>query len=241
MEDTVGHGWEHVVLKLFRGKDFTFTVTGAEQVTERYRRVHFTDGGLLEAIGVHPTMWVRLWFDNAGKSHQRAYTLVDPDAEAGTFSLEFALHDGCASDWSRKAEPGDTIEATVQGSGFEVPDPLPERMLVIGDPASLPAIDSLLAVAPKLPATIWFETTDDVDHELPFRINPDHHELRTVPRQEMVEGVKADLPKFISDPADAFVWIACDTVTTRTLTSYLLKDLSVPKHRVKALGYWRAA
>lgn len=50
------HGWEGVVLRLFRAKDFTFTVTGADQVTERYRRVHFTDGGLLEEIGVHPTM-----------------------------------------------------------------------------------------------------------------------------------------------------------------------------------------
>jgi NADPH-dependent ferric siderophore reductase len=227
------------VLKLFRAKDFVFTVTGAEQVTERYRRVHFTDGGLLELIGVHPTMWVRLWFDNAGKPHQRAYTLVDPDVGAGTFSLEFALHDGCASDWSRKCEPGDTIEATVQGTGFEVPDPLPPRMLVIGDPASLPAINSLLAVAPELPTTIWFETTHELDHKLPFRIDPDHHDLRTVPRQDLVENVKADL-RDLAGP-DTFVWIACDTATTRALTTYVLKDLAVPKHRVKSLGYWKAA
>lgn len=232
------HGWEGVVLKLFRAKDFTFTVTGAEQVTERYRRVHFTDGGLLRALGVHPTMWVRLWFDNAGKPHQRAYTLVDPDVDAGTFSLEFALHDGCASDWSRKAEPGDTIEATVQGTGFDAPDPLPPRMLVVGDPASLPAINSLLAVAPKVPATIWFETTHDGDHELPFRVE-DHHDLRTVPRPQLVEQVKAGLQELVTP--DTYVWIACDTVTTRALTSYVLKDLAVPKHRVKSLGYWKAA
>jgi NADPH-dependent ferric siderophore reductase len=234
----VRHGWEGVVLKLFRAKDFTFTVTGAEQVTERYRRVHFTDGGLLQTLGVHPTMWVRLWFDNAGKPHQRAYTLVDPDVEAGTFSLEFALHDGCASDWSRKAEPGDTIEATVQGTGFDVPDPLPPRMLVVGDPASLPAINSLLAVAPGLPATIWFETTHHADHELPVRI-AEHHDLRTVPRPKMVEQVKAELRELVTP--DTFVWIACDTATTRALTSYVLKDLAVPKHRVKSLGYWKAA
>lgn len=43
-----------------------------------------SDGGMLAATGVHPTMWVRLWFDNAGKPHQRAYTLVDPDPAAGT-------------------------------------------------------------------------------------------------------------------------------------------------------------
>jgi NADPH-dependent ferric siderophore reductase len=236
-----GRGWEGAVLKLMRAKDFEFTVTDAEDMTPDFRRLRLSDGGMLAATGVHPTMWVRLWFDNAGKPHQRAYTLVDPEPSKGTFSLEFALHDGCASDWSRKAEPGDTIEATVQGTGFEVPDPLPERMLVIGDPASLPAINSLLAVAPKLPATIWFETTHAADHELPFRIDPEHHELRTVPRTELVEGVKAELPKFIGDPADAFVWIACDSATTRALTSYVLKDLSIPKHRVKALGYWRAA
>ncbi|TWD81331.1 NADPH-dependent ferric siderophore reductase [Kribbella amoyensis] len=239
----MGHGWEGVVLKLFRGKDFEFTVTGAEQVTERYRRVHFTDGGLLAAVGTHPTMWVRLWFDNAGKPHQRAYTLVDPDVEAGTFSLEFALHDGCASDWSLKAEPGDTIEATLQGTGFEVPDPLPERMLVIGDPASLPAINSLLGVAPKLPATIWFETSHDSDHDLPMRFDPDRHDVRHVHRSDgqLVEDVKATLPALVADPASAFVWIACDTATTRTLTSYVLKELRIPKDRVKALGYWRAA
>ncbi|MCF1600534.1 siderophore-interacting protein, partial [Streptomyces muensis] len=123
-----GHGWEGAVLKLLRAKDFVFTVTGAEDVTPRYRRVHLTDGGMLAATGVHPTMWVRLWFDNAGKPHQRAYTLVDPDQAAGTFSLEFALHEGCASDWARTAKPGDTIEATVHGTAFEHPEPAPSQV-----------------------------------------------------------------------------------------------------------------
>lgn len=76
----MGHGWEGVVLKLFRGRDFTFTVTGAEQVTEDFRRVTVTDGGLLAATGgAHPTMWVKLCFERDGKPHQRGYTLVDPD------------------------------------------------------------------------------------------------------------------------------------------------------------------
>ncbi len=132
-----GHGWEGAVLKLLRGKDFVLTVTGAEQVTEHYRRVHLTDGGMLATTGVHPTMWVRLWFDAAGKPHQRAYTLVDPDPATGTFSLEFALHDGHASDWARTAKPGDTIEATVQGTAFTEPDPTPSHLLAVGevDPA----------------------------------------------------------------------------------------------------------
>ncbi|MFF5844469.1 siderophore-interacting protein [Streptomyces massasporeus] len=236
-----GRGWEGAVLKLMRGKDFEFTVTDVEDVTPEYRRLRFTDGGLLAATGVHPTMWVRLWFDNAGKPHQRAYTLVDPDAGAGTFGLEFALHEGCASDWARAAKPGDTIEATVQGTGFDHPDPAPSHVFAVGDPASLPAINSLLDALGSAPATVWFEGGDD---DLPFRTDPDRHELRKVPRQDsgahLVDRVKSDLPALLRGTADPYVWIACDTVTTRALTAYVRKELGLPKQRVHALGYWRA-
>ncbi|MCY0941194.1 siderophore-interacting protein [Streptomyces antarcticus] len=240
----VGKGWEGVVLKLLRGKDFTFTVTGAQDVTADYRRVHFTDGGLLAAVGesLHPTMWVRVWFEGAARPHQRAYTLVDPDPRAGTFSFEFALHDGVASAWARTAAPGDTIDATVQGTGFTTPAPAPERLLVIGDPASLPAVNSLLDSFPRTPATIWFETQHASDADLPVRLDPARHEIRRVPRDgtALADRVRAELPELVGDPSSAYVWLACDTATTRTLTSYLRKELGLPKQRVNGLGYWRA-
>ncbi|MFJ5996744.1 siderophore-interacting protein [Streptomyces sp. NPDC092370] len=236
-----GRGWEGAVLKLLRGKDFEFTVTDVEDVTPHYRRLRCTDGGLLAATGVHPTMWVRLWFDNAGKPHQRAYTLVDPDAGAGTFALEFALHEGCASDWARSAKPGDTIEATVQGTGFEHPDPAPSHVFAVGDPASLPALNSLLDALGPAPATVWFEGGDD---DLPYRTDPARHELRRVPRQDggahLVDRVKSDLPGLLRGSSDPYVWIACDTATTRTLAAYVRKELGLSKQRVHALGYWRA-
>ncbi|KUN24435.1 FAD-binding protein [Streptomyces antibioticus] len=231
-----GHGWEGAVLKLLRAKDFVLTVTGAEDVTPQYRRLHLTDGGLLAATGVHPTMWVRLWFSAAGKPHQRAYTLVDPDPAAGTFSLEFALHEGVASDWARAAKPGDTIEATVHGTAFEHPDPAPTHVFAIGDPASLPAINSLLAALDSSPATIWFEGAPD---GLPFRTDASRHDVRA--SAALVDEVKRDLPDLLGAHPDAYVWIACDTRTTRTLSAYVRKELGVPKDRMHALGYWRAA
>ncbi|WP_371578961.1 siderophore-interacting protein [Streptomyces sp. NBC_01314] len=271
-----GHGWEGAVLKLLRGKDFVLTVAGAEQVTEHYRRVHLTDGGMLAVTGVHPTMWVRLWFDAAGKPHQRAYTLVDPDPAAGTFSLEFALHDGHASDWARAVKPGDTIEATVHGTAFTDPDPAPSHILAIGDPASLPAINSLLDALPSAPATIWFETSaeaeTDVEAEaavevgaeaaaaaaaaqgralvqvpeaggLPLRLDPTRHDFRPVPRQDagarLLTQVRTDAPALLENTPDPYVWIACDTATTRSLTAYFRKELGLPKQRMHALGYWR--
>ncbi|MFJ1809099.1 MULTISPECIES: siderophore-interacting protein [unclassified Streptomyces] len=244
-----GRGWEGTVLRLMRAKDFTLTVTDVEEVTGEYRRLHLSDGGLLAATGVHPTIWIRLWFENAGRPHQRAYTLVDPDPAAGAFALEFALHAGAASDWARAAKPGDTIDATVQGTAFEAPVPAPSHVLVIGDPASLPAINSLLGggegALGSAPATVWFEGSADGADGLPFRTDPARHEIRHVPRVDsgahLVERVKAELPALLTATPDPYVWIACDTRTTRTLSSHLRKELGVPKERLNALGYWRAS
>ena len=114
---------------------------------------------------------------------------------------------------------------------------------MIGDPASLPAINSLLDAVPRTPATIWFETTHDSDEELPFRLDPDCHTLHRVPRRDagarLVDEVRAALPALLGDPSEAYVWIACDTATTRSLATYVRKELAVAKERVNALGYWR--
>ncbi|WP_256106980.1 siderophore-interacting protein [Streptomyces sp. ODS05-4] len=239
----MGHGWQGTVLKLMRGKDFTFTVTSVDRVSERLHRLSFTDGGMLAATGVHPTMWVRLWFPGGAKPHQRAYTLVDPDPDAGTFTMDFILHAGAASDWARTAGPGDTIEATVQGSAFTVPAPLPSRLLVVGDPASRPAIDSLLAALPGVPATVWYETTHTADDDHPPRGGAAPREVIRIPRRDggggLVETVREALPGRWDE--SAYLWIACDTATTRVLAGFARKELGVPKDRLHALGYWRAA
>ena len=148
----------------------------------------------------------------------------------------------CASDWARAAKPGDTIEATVQGTGFEVPRPLPSRVFAVADPASLPALNSLLDALGPVPATVWFEgATDD---GLPFRADPERHEVRAVPRRDagagLVARVREELPELLASAPEPYVWIACDTATTRALSSYVRKELGVPKQRVNALGYWRA-
>lgn len=57
----------------------------------------------------------------------------------------------------------------------------------------------------------------------------------------LVARVKEELPELVREAGgEPYVWIACDTVTTRALASYARKELGVPKQRVNALGYWRA-
>jgi NADPH-dependent ferric siderophore reductase len=236
----VQRNWEGLVLKAFGGRDFRLTVLGAEPVGEHYHRLRVDGGGVLQAGGLHPTMWIRLWFEHGGKSYQRAYTLVDPDPATGEFSLEFAVHDGPAPRWAAAAKPGDTLDATLQGSAFTVPDPLPRRLYVVGDAASLPAVNSLLDAMPGVPATLWLEYAHDGEKDLPLRTR-DQHTVHWVPRLDagghLVDTVCAALP---AAEDGAYYWIAAEAASTRSLTRHVRRGLGVDRKHVSALGYWKA-
>lgn len=245
MADVVmkGRGWQGAVLKLFGADDYILTVTGSRWVTDGYLRLSFTGGGLLRDRPVHPTMWIRIWFENdQGKMHQRGYTLVDADAATDTFDIEFAIHEGAATRWAQTAEIGDTIGATFMGSKFAIPDPAPVGWLIAGDPAALPAINSLLdAISassnPEAPATIWFETSHDSDDSLPVRLRP-QDTLHRIPRgtdgSALVEAVRSG--GFAAD--GHFGWVALDTGNTRAVAGVFKKDYGLDKRAVKAQAYW---
>ncbi|GAA1797458.1 siderophore-interacting protein [Luedemannella flava] len=231
--------WEALVLKALGGRDFRLTVLSTEEVGQHYRRLRVNGGGLLESCELHPTMWIRLWFDNDGRPHQRAYTLVDPDPASGRFSLEFALHDGCAARWATTAAPGATILATVQGSGFHWPQPSPPHVYVVGDAASLPAVNSVLDAAGETAATVWLEYAHEGEQALPVRVRP-QDSLTWLPREDdgrlLVRTVEAALPS----AEDAFYWVAAEAASTRALARHLRKSLGIDKHRMSVLGYWSA-
>jgi NADPH-dependent ferric siderophore reductase len=231
--------WEDLVLKALGAKDYRLTVLGAEKVNDHYHRILVDGGGLLEASGVHPTMWVRLWFDNNGRAHQRAYTLVDPDVSTGRFGLEFAVHDGTAVRWALAAKAGDTIDATSYGSSFSLPDPLPTRLYMVGDAAAVPAANSLFDAAADVPAAVWLEYAHDEERDLPLRAR-DHHRVTWVPRKDdgqlLVDTVCAEAPA----AADAFYWVATEARANRAIARHLRKTLGIPKQRVYSLAYWSA-
>ncbi|PRC53333.1 siderophore-interacting protein, partial [Mycobacterium sp. ITM-2017-0098] len=72
-------GLAGAVLKLMRAGDYELTVTGREHVSAHYVRVSLHAGGLLAGRALHPTMWIRMWFTDGDRRHQRGYTLVNPD------------------------------------------------------------------------------------------------------------------------------------------------------------------
>ncbi|QUR68508.1 siderophore-interacting protein [Mycobacterium spongiae] len=236
-EHKPSRGWHGTVLKLLRAGDYRLTVTGRREISPQYLRLSFDDGGMLDEHRVHPTMWIRMWFANGDKLHQRGYTLVDPDPSAGTLDVEFALHDGIASQWARAARPGDTIEATVLGSKFAIPDPPPTGYVIVGDTASLPAINSLLKSIGDAPARVFLGACYDDDKSLPVARETD---VIWVDRRNDGDSLLEAVRSAAFDAGDHFGWVACSNRTTRPVAKVLRDDYGIPRKSIKAQAYWMA-
>ncbi|MFG1931200.1 siderophore-interacting protein [Mycobacterium sp. NPDC048908] len=237
MSDTPSRGFQGAVLKLLRAGDYRLTVTGRRAVTPHYLRLSFEAGGMLTGRPVHPTMWIRMWFPDGDKLHQRGYTLVDPNPDAGTVDIEFALHDGIASRWAQRAQPGDTIDVTVLGSNFTLPAPRPAGYVIVGDTASLPAINSLLTAIGDSPARVFLEAGHDADKHLPVARSTGVVWVdRKNGGQALVEAVSSGA----FDAADHFGWVACDNRTTRAVARTFREDYKIPRKSIKAQAYWVA-
>ena len=236
-EQKPSRGWQGAVLKLLRAGDYRLTVTGRREISPHYLRLSFDGGGLLTDRPLHPTMWIRMWFADGDKLHQRGYTLVDPDPAADTVDIEFALHDGVASRWAQEAQPGDTIEATVLGSNLTLPEPRPAGYVIVGDTASLPAINSLLDAIGDAPARVFLEAGHDDDKELPVLRSAD---ITWVDRKNAGEALVEAVSSSAFDASDHFGWVACDNRTTRAVASCFREDFKIPRKSIKAQAYWVA-
>jgi NADPH-dependent ferric siderophore reductase len=236
-ENRPSRGFQGAVLKLLRAGDYQLTVTGRREISPHYLRLSFDAGGMLTDRPLHPTMWIRMWFTDGDKQHQRGYTLVEPNPDADTVDIEFALHDGVASQWAQNAQPGDTIEVTVLGSNFTLPEPPPAGYVIVGDTASLPAINSLLNAIGDAPARVFLEAGHDDDKQLPVARSGG---VVWVDRKNSGESLVRAVSESAFDAAGHFGWVACDNRTTRAVAKVFREDYKIPRKSVKAQAYWVA-
>ncbi len=239
-ESKPSRGIQGALVKLWRGGDYELTVTGRTQITPNYLRLHFATGNLLAERPVHPTMWVRGWFPDGDKAHQRGYTLVNPDPAAGTTDIDFALHDGLATRWAQDAKPGDTLEVTLLGSSFELPEPAPAGYVLVGDAASLPAINTLLQAIGAAPIQVYLEAGHDDDRDLQVGSGAPGLTVTWVDRKNNGEALVETVRASAFDASDHFGWVACDNRTTRSVVKVLREDYQIPKKAIKARAYWEA-
>jgi len=232
-DDAPSRGWQGAVLRLLQAPEYDLTVTGREELNEHYLRLSFAGGGLLLNHETHPTMWIRMWFPGGGKLHQRGYTIVNPDPDADSFDVEFTLHDGIASHWARGAQPGANISATVLGSHFALPEHA--GYVIVGDAASLPAINSILESVGDKPVRVFLAADHNEDKGLPVAR---HAGVEWIDRSQSTESFVQAVRAAAFDASDHFGWVASNNRTTRAIAEVLRQDYRIPRRSIKAQAYW---
>lgn len=239
----MARGFQGAVLRGLGATDHTLTVVAVQDITAHFRRITFHAPSLFTGTPIEPASWLRLWIpdpDGSDREFQRGYTLVQPDEERQLVSIDVVLHEpaGPASVWASTAAAGDSLVASRYGSTkFAVPDPVPDGFLLVGDPASLPGINSVIARIPQdRPIELILEQSHEHDLDIPITAHPGltvRWVRRTGDAEVLAQAVDG------RDWSNWYAWVGAETAATRGVRNRL-KELGFPKAEVKAQAYWAA-
>ena len=142
---------ERGILRLMRITNHPVEVVSVRDLTQHFRRIRFHAPQAVAGLDVAPTLWMRLWVPNERRDDvsQRGYTFVAVDEQAGTFDVDFVLHEdpGPAGAWVQQAAPGQRVEAALSPARLAIPREV-NHWVVVGDLTALPAINTLIEAAP---------------------------------------------------------------------------------------------
>lgn len=234
-------GMTGALTRAYGAKDHEVTVTNTELITPSFLRIWLSSPTVFADAVAAPTAFLRFWFpdvDGGGTEHQRGYTITQADVAAGSFAIDVVLHEaiGPASAWAQRATPGDTVQVTSLGSTpFVLPDELPAGYLLVGDAASIPAINAILAELPAdVPAEVYLETHAPEDHQIPLTHHP-RAAVHWVPRRgegSLAAAIEA------RDWSDWYAWAATESGSLKQLRVRLRDEFGFPKTEIHAQAYW---
>ncbi|KAG4077985.1 hypothetical protein HA402_015703 [Bradysia odoriphaga] len=234
-------GINGMIMRAYGAQDHEATVTGTEYLAAHFLRVRMVSTTLLREAVIAPTAYLRFWMpdpDDPAVEHQRGYTLSEADPATGEFAVDFVLHEpaGPASLWARRAVPGTTVQVTSLGSTrFDAPEDPPAGYLLIGDAASIPAINAVLSSIPDtVPAEVYLEQHQSEDLEIPLVAHP-RANVRWIPRRgerSLAESVEA------RDWSDWYVWTAPESGSLKHLRARLRDEFGFPRSETHAQAYW---
>ena len=237
----MGRGFQGAVLRGLGARDHVATVVDTSQVAPNCVRLTMSAPTLFEDLLHTPAEWLRFWFpdpEGGATEHQRAYTIVSTDAQAGEFAIDVVIHEpaGPACRWAGAAQPGMTIPVVAFGSArFEIPEDLPAGFLLIGDSASIPAINSILAALPAdVDVEVYLERHSPDDELIPLTEHPRRvlHWVDRADETSLAGAIEA------RDWSNWYAWAGPEAGSLKHLRKRLKEQFGFPKADVHDAAYW---
>ncbi|WP_167132111.1 siderophore-interacting protein [Paramicrobacterium chengjingii] len=236
--------WQRGVLRAMNVANHPVSVTKVVEVTPRYRRLRFSSPDLVSELEVFPTAWLRLWVPNPerGEHHlsQRGYTFTGVDVDAGTFDLEFVLHEtkGPAGDWARDAVVGDAAEVALTPAKIAIPEGTRELVLA-GDVTALPAINSWLTdIDESVQARVFVEDGHDDREQLPIVKRAGDTWEWITPGQTRGEALADALRANVEQSARQYAWAAGERMLVKHVRHVFKEHLGLLRGQRFSQNYW---
>ena len=235
-----GRGFQGTVLKALRVPEHKLTVTGVRELPP-YTELIVQCPSLLGsgAAALPPTAWVRMWIPHDGREYQRAYTLTRIDRSQASARILLLHHEPAGR--VAVVEPRETgRDGRRPGHGrHQLPVSIPgDRLLLVGDRASAPAlVDAVNAAPVGSPATVIMLAPRDGylpmaerDHEF-IRLDPEVLEDR------LLAAVDRTLWADTGDLALDWAWIALESSVTKAVRRHLVAS-GMSRRSIQHQAYW---
>ncbi|AMT70911.1 ABC transporter ATP-binding protein/permease [Mycobacteroides immunogenum] len=237
----MGRGFQGAMLRGLGARDHVATVVGTAPVAPNCVRITMSAPTLFEDLLHTPAEWLRFWFpdpDGGATEHQRAYTIVTTNEDVGEFSIDVVIHEpaGPACQWAASAQPGMTIPVVAFGSArFEVPEDLPAGFLLIGDSASIPAINSIMSALPAdVDVEVYLERHSPDDELIPLT----DHARRQLHWVDRIDETSLAAAIESRDWSNWYGWATSESGSLKHLRKRLKDEFGFPKAEIHAAAYW---
>lgn len=235
----MARGFQGVLMRHLGAKDHLTRVLSTEMVAPHMKRIRFHAPTAFNDIVMTAGTFVRGWFPDDGKEHQRGYTLIDIDEDAQEYSIDFLLHDpaGPAGQWAERAEEGDELVVTPFGVRlFTVPDPAPAGYLLVADAAGVPAIRELVtAIGPLLPIEVYIGVYRDDDRKVPLPTgsNVRIHWVPVIEETSVAQALEA------RDWSQWKAYLVSESGVLRHCKKRLMEEFGFPRSEIGGQAYWK--
>ncbi len=220
------------------------TVESATAVTRNMRRIAFVSPDLADFVSLGADDHVKVFVPDPAAPNgaaMRDYTPRAFDAARRTLTIDFVLHEaGPASDWARRAAPGDLLEIGGPRGSMVAADDF-DFVWLVGDETALPAIGRRVASLRPDVRVATVVVVDGPEDVQPFETRADLRPIwlfRSVGALGDGERFVAALRDLPTPEGDGYVWIAAEARAARAAKTFMLEERGHPKGWLKAAGYW---